>query len=208
MEYKQELTMDIDANELFDECLTEATMVVKQVRREEFGFPTPDTEWSVRDLLGHMLYELSWVPDIVSGKTIQEVGDKYEGDLLEANENDVATTWELAATKVERVVEAADLDATAHLSFGDVSVGDYLRQVGAELLIHAWDLGQAIGITARFDDAIAHALYDDAKERADDMQGSGLFAPPLHVPGDASIETKLLALYGRSAATWRDEQGV
>lgn len=200
--------MDIDADELFNECLAEATMVVKQVRREEFTLPTPDTEWNVRDLVNHMLYELSWVPDIIKGKTIQEVGDKYDGDLLELNENDAATAWEVAAIKAERAVEAADLDATAHLSYGDVPMGDYLRQIGGDLLIHAWDLGQALGISVRFDDAIAHAIYDDAKDRADDMQRSGLFAPPIHVAPEASIETKLLALYGRSSDTWREEQGV
>jgi len=196
--------MEMDADELFLECLSEATMVVKQVRREEFTQPTPDTEWNVRDLVSHMLYELSWVPDILKGKTIQGVGGKYEGDLLEADNDDAAVAWEAAATKAERAVESADLDATAYLSYGDVTVADYLQQVGADLLVHAWDLGQALGITVRFDEAVTQAIYDRIKDNTADMQQSGLFAPPVEVPEDASLEIKLLALYGRSSDTWRD----
>ena len=198
--------MDLEANEFYNECLAQATMVVKQVRTDQFALPTPDIEWNVRDLVTHMLYELEWVPDIVEGKTIQEVGNKYGGDLFGESDIDLATEWELAATKAEQAVNDADLDATAHLSYGNVSMEKYLREAGSDQLIHAWDLGQAIGVTVTFDPDIAESIYDDAKERVGEMRASGLFAPPKQAPETADIQTKLLALYGRSADTWREEQ--
>jgi uncharacterized protein (TIGR03086 family) len=198
--------MDMDADEFFTECLARATSVVKQVRAEQFSGPTPDIEWTVHDLAGHMLYELSWVPDVIAGRTMQEVGDIYDGDLIGSSDTGLVVQWENAATKAEEAVAHADLEATAHLSYGDVTVAEYLHEAGADQLIHAWDLGQAIGVSVAFDEEIAQAIYDRIKNEADIMHQSGLFAPPKEVPADADLQTKLLALYGRSADTWRKTQ--
>lgn len=198
--------MDMDADELFTECLAQATAVVKQVRAEQFALPTPCTEWTVRDLAGHMLYELSWMPDLLEGKTIREVGDIYDGDLIGSSDIGLAVQWDNAATKAEEAVAHADLEATVHVSYGDVTVAEYLRESAADQLIHAWDLGQAIGVSVTFDEDIALTLYDRVKNDAEIMHQSGLFAPPKDVPADANTQTKLLALYGRSVDTWREEQ--
>lgn len=195
--------MDMETDELFTECLAQATRVVKQVRADQFALPTPDTEWTVRDLAGHMLYELSWVPDILEGKTVQEIGDIYEGDLIGSSDIGLSVQWDNAVTKAEEAVAHADLDGAAHLSYGDVTIGYYLREAAADQLIHAWDLGQAIGVTVAFDEDIALSIYDRIKSSADDMRQSGLFAPPKNVPPDADLQTKLLALYGRSS-DWRE----
>jgi len=197
--------MDLEADEFYAECLAQATMVIKQVRDDQFGMPTPDTEWSVRDLANHMLYELLWLPEILDGKTVKDVGTKYDGNLF-ADATELATRWETGAAKTEEMLAAVDLNATAHLSYADVPMEKYLREAGTDQLIHAWDLGQAVGVTVTFDPDIAHSIYDDMKDRGDEMQASGLFAPPKDVPADADIQTKLLALYGRSADTWREEQ--
>jgi len=195
--------MDMDADECFTECLAQATRVVKQVRADQFALPTPDTEWTVRDLAGHMLYELSWVPDVLEGKTVQEVGDIYDGDLIGSSDIGLTVQWENAATKAEEAVAHADLEATAHLSYGDVTVSEYLLEAGSDQLIHTWDLGQAIGVPVIFDEDIAQTVYDRVKNKSEAMRLSGLFGPPRDVPADADIQTKLLALYGRSADTWR-----
>src|SRR5678816_4317040 len=98
----------MDGAELFEKCLEQATAIIKQVRPEQMGNATPDTEWNVRDLAEHMLYELSWVPDLIAGRTIEEVGDKYEGDLIDDGALDLSVKWEQAATKAYLAVTDAD----------------------------------------------------------------------------------------------------
>lgn len=195
--------MNLDADELFTEILNQATVIAKQVRPEHLAQPTPDTEWTVRDLLQHILYELCWVPDILAGKTLEEVGDKYAGELF-TDANDFVIEWELASAAAEDAVGHADLDRIVHLSYGNRTAEKYLREAAADQLIHSWDLGEAIGVKVTFDPQIAMAVYDDLHDK--DLQSSGLFAPPVDVPADADLQTKLLAYTGRPL-DWREEGG-
>jgi hypothetical protein len=71
----------MEVKELFIRCIDQADHVMSHVSFSQFALPTPDTEWNVHDLVNHILYELSWVPDILDGKTIEEIGHKYDGEL-------------------------------------------------------------------------------------------------------------------------------
>ncbi|MBL8159218.1 TIGR03086 family protein [Candidatus Saccharibacteria bacterium] len=184
----------LETKDLFMKCLAGATAAVQQVSPDEFEKPTPDTEWTVRDLAGHLLYELAWVADIVNGKTMEEVGTQYDGDLIAGRLQD---NWQLTADRATVAVEAADLEGTAHLSYGTVTVRDYLEQIAADLLIHAWDLSTALGQPLQFENEVAQYVYDYTLPRQDDLKQSGLFAEAVQVPDDAELQTKLLALYGR-----------
>jgi hypothetical protein len=76
----------------------------------------------------------------------------------------------------------------------------YIREVGADLLIHAWDVGQALRATILFDENLVQAVYDDLLPRKDELQKSGMFAPAISVTEDAPLQVKLLSLTGRKAA--------
>ena len=183
------------AKELYAYALDQATAVVVQLEPGQLDLPTPDTEWRVRDLLQHMLYELAWTADIVAGKTVAEVGNRYEGDLLG---DDPIHNWRQYARLTQASVEACDEDGTAHLSYGTASVREYLWEAGNDQLVHAWDLGQAIGVSVVFDEAAAQVLYDRAVRLQEELASSELFGPPVSVPATANVQTKLLAAFGRS----------
>lgn len=187
------------AKELYTYALDTATSIVKQVRADQLSLPTPDTEWTVRDLLQHITYELAWTADVVEGKSIAEVGDKYEGDLL--GEDPLASWQKYKVRAREAVIHAKEAD-TAHLSYTDTTVADYLWEAGNDQLIHAWDLGEGIGVAVVFDEQVATELYDRALPRKDEFENSGLFAAAKSVPDMADTQTKLLALLGRSK-NWR-----
>jgi uncharacterized protein (TIGR03086 family) len=187
------------AKELYLYALQQATNVVEQVEPEQMELPTPDTEWNVHDLLQHITYELAWTAEIVQSKTIAEVGDKYEGELLNSN---VVETWKDYEAATRSAVETCDEAGTAHLSYADKTIGEYLWEAGNDQLVHAWDLGQAIGVPVEIDEPVARALYERTRARKDELAGSGLFAEPVAVAESASTQTKLLALLGRSDA-WK-----
>jgi uncharacterized protein (TIGR03086 family) len=182
---------------LFRRALQQATALVEVVDASQFSRPTPCTEWDVRALVGHMLYELAWVPDLIRGATIAEVGDRYDGDLIGA---DLAASWQRAANAALAVVEDCDPNGTAHLSIADVTNDSYLQQVGGDELIHSWDLGVATGAAPLFDPELVEAVYQNTLPGVEGMQATGLFAPPVPVPEDADVQTRLVAIFGRDPA--------
>jgi len=183
------------AKELYLYAIDQATAVVVQLEPEQLSLPTPDSEWSALDLLQHMLYELAWTADIVAAMPYAEVGDRYDGDLLG---DDAIASWRLYAARAQAAVEAADEATVVHLSYGDRTAREYLWEAGNDQLIHAWDLGQSIGVSVVFDAAAAQVLYQWAAPRSSEFERSGLFAPPVTVTASANLQTKLLALEGRS----------
>src|SRR5688572_22903393 len=104
----------MNAKDFFASALEQATVVMERVQAGDLGKPTPDTEWDVRALTNHMVYELSWVADLVNGKTIAEVGDKYEGDLVG---DDPVGKWRTAVAEAQGAVDKADASAPVQLSY-------------------------------------------------------------------------------------------
>lgn len=189
----------MDAKELFIEALMSATKAVMMVGTEDFNKSTPDSEWDLKSLTGHMLYELSWTPDIVNGATIAEVGNKYDGDLIGS---DLGSSWLRAEERAVEAVRKSDLSSVAHLSWMDATVEFYLKQAASDQLIHSWDLSAALSRPVRFNERLAEQIFKDSYSQKDKMEASGLFAPAIDVPESSDIQTKLLALYGRDI-NWR-----
>jgi uncharacterized protein (TIGR03086 family) len=189
----------MDGTELYQASLAQATAVVKQVRFDHFANGTPDAEWNVRDLLGHMIYELTWLPDILAGLTTDEVGTKYDIDLIGNDDIDLSENWQAAADRADLALADIDPDEIAHLSSGDVTIDDYLMQAASEQLIRAWDLGKSIGVPVKFDSQLASIIYEHSESSKQKLRETGLFAAEVEVVGDVDIQTRLLALFGRRA---------
>ena len=86
---------------------------------------------------------------ILAGKTIEEVGDQFDGDLLG---DDPAATYRAALGEAIAAAEQPGvLGRTVHLSFGDVPGTEYLAQVTSDLTIHSWDLARGAGLETRLD---------------------------------------------------------
>lgn len=181
--------------ELFLQGLFEATTIVDSIRPSDLPNRTA-IEWDVHTLAEHMLRELSWVPDMVQGRAIAQVGSKHDAPL---KDDLLAIKWHTAADAARQAVEQANPNDIAHVSSGDVTVDEYLYQAGFELLIHAWDLGQGVTTEVHFTDDVAQAAYDYAVQHIAEWQRAGLFAETVATT-DASIQVKLLALTGRSVS--------
>lgn len=159
--------------------------------------PTPDTEWDVRMLVNHVAVEQLWVPPLVDGKTVEEVGASLDGDQLGS---DPAAAWDDAvAASTASFGAPGALDHTVSLSSGDKPTGEYLFEMTVDALIHSWDLARAIGADETLDPELSQIVYDAMLPIAGDLQTSGMFAPPVPVPDDAPLQIRLLALFGRDA---------
>ena len=186
-----------DMVELFNRATQEFDDRVQAVRPEQWGDPTPDTDWDVRALVNHLVVEQLWVPETLAGKTMQEVGDRFEGDHLGT---DPIASWERAlADSRATFAQPGALERIVHLTGRDAPARDYCREMTADAIVHSWDLAKAIGGDDRLDPELvdfAFATFDSMKDM---LAASGMFAEPIPVPDDADLQTRLLAVVGRRA---------
>jgi uncharacterized protein (TIGR03086 family) len=176
--------------------LDEFGNLVRQVRDEQWNAPTPCRDWDVRRLVNHVTVEQLWAPDVMAGKTIEEVGDRYAGDQLGS---DPVATWDSAAAGARAAFSEPDaLLGRVHLSYGDAAASHYCGEMTIDLVVHAWDLARAIGADEQWDpELIGYAL--EQGEARGDQSATGFFDPPVPVSPDADPLTRMLALYGRTA---------
>ncbi|MGW1066639.1 TIGR03086 family metal-binding protein [Streptomyces aureus] len=169
---------------------------VHAIHDDQWEAPTPCSDWSVRDLVGHLVSEQAWVPALVrDGATVDAVGDSLDGDLLGA---DPVAAWEAVAEASRSVfAEPGALDRTVHLSFGDMPAGDYCAQLVTDLTVHAWDLSRAIGADEELPGDLLSFAVREVTPHAAELEKSGLFAAPEEPPPGADVQTKLLCLVGR-----------
>jgi len=192
--------MEHDLVELHGRCGREFAALVAGVGAEQWHDETPCSEWDVRTLVHHLLYEQRWVPLLFEGLTISQVGDRLEGDLM----GDDASTWAglLASSIEEAHIAVAGPDAlnrTVHLSFGDTSGQEYVMQLTADLAIHAWDLARATGQDEAIDPHAVALLLPWAEANAELLVASGMFGSPIDLDPDAPDDGRLLGLVGRRA---------
>jgi uncharacterized protein (TIGR03086 family) len=178
--------------------LVEFTERVRLVRPEQWSAPTPCADWNVRELINHVVGEDRWTAPLFAGATIAEVGDRFDGDLLGADP--AGSTADAAKEAEAAVAEPGALERTVHLSFGDTPAEEYVRQLQADHMIHAWDLAVAIGADPLLDpDALAECARWFAG-REDLYRQAGAIGPRTEVPPDASEQDRLLAAFGRDPA--------
>ncbi|RCG29419.1 TIGR03086 family protein [Sphaerisporangium album] len=181
--------------ELHAVAMDEFGLRVAMVGEDRWDAPTPCEGWTVRDLVGHLVTEQLWVPPLLAGRTVEEVGDRFDGDQLG---DDPVGRWTQASAEAQRAfAEPGALDRDVHLSYGTVSARRYCMEMSSDLAVHAWDLARALGVDSRIDPALMAEVYDYLAPMKDELSASGMFAPPVPVPDDAGPQDRTLALTGR-----------
>lgn len=178
---------------LFRRSVEEFDRRVDAIKDNQWGNQTPCPDWDVRGLVNHIVVEARWVPPLLEGKTIAEVGSELDHDL-----DDPRKAWAVAS---QEAMEAAERDGamevTAHLSFGDFPGHVYLSQVLCDHVIHAWDLARGIGADDAIDPELVTFARDFYAPQVELWRQAGAFADAVETPAGADPQSKLLAMVGR-----------
>lgn len=159
---------------------------------------TPCAAWDVRQLVNHVVGEDRWTVPLVEGRTIAEVGDTLDGDLLGADPLQAART---AADQATAAVDRRPLDgATVQLSYGEESLAEYLWQLTADHLVHGWDLAAATAQDRALDADLVHAVGAWFADREQLYRSAGAVSGRPEGALGGSPAADLLIAFGRDPA--------
>jgi len=156
-------------------------------------WPTPNDDWDVTALSAHVVDEQHWVPGLLAGRALDEVAPDIPADPLGA---DPVAACRAATRAMVDAAAGVALDATVHLSFGPTPAEEYLHQVAADHLVHAWDLARATGGDERLDPALVDQVAAWFADREDLYRAGGVIGPAVAVTGD-DPQDRLLGAFGR-----------
>lgn len=187
----------LTTGELYARAMARTRAYIDAVRNDQWHLPTPCTEWDVKQVANHIIGENLWAGELFQGKTIQEVGNRLDGDL--AGDDPAAAYRESVTVASDAVTAPGAMEVTCHLSFGDYSGSDYAAQLFLDTLIHGWDIAKATSQDTRLDADLVAACMPIAVDLARQFRSAGVFGQDLPVDANAGAQTKLLALLGRRA---------
>ncbi len=182
--------------------------VVQQVEEDQWQLPIP--QWipigrvsreglDLRAVLNYHAYDDIWVPDMLAGHTMAEVGaDKWKGEDLLGDDpkGNFARIVEAAVVAAQQVTPE-QLQQSAHLSFGDFTIQHYFWQITQFRALRAYEFAVLIGVEPILPDRLVQGLWEQLAPIAEEWRAIGVFGPAVDVPADAPLQDRLLALTGR-----------
>jgi hypothetical protein len=178
--------------------------VIAQISADQWTMQLPpsfrtrrmDHTPTLREIVNYHAYDDAWVPDMLSGRTMDQAGrEKFDGDLLGKDPIDAF------ATIVGRACAAArgftDLDMTVHLSFGDFPARHYFWQINQFRALRAYDIAKVIGADPSLSEQLVAGVWEEVSPNAEEWRAIGVFPAAVAVPEGASLQDRLLGLTGR-----------
>jgi uncharacterized protein (TIGR03086 family) len=185
----------LDMAGLHRSALAATRPIVAGVAHHQWTAPTPADQWDVRTLLNHIVSGNLWAAELAAGRTIADVGDRLDGDVLGA---DRIAAYDTSAAAAAAAFEAPGaLDAPCAVSYGPVPGSVYAGHRFIDVLVHGWDLAKATGQDTTIDAGLVEACLAVVEPQADMMRAAGAFGPRVDTPANADPQTRLLALLGR-----------
>ena len=175
--------------DLYRRAATDAVRVAAGVRPDQLGRPTPCADWSVQDLLDHLVGGTRYLGAALAGTEPTAPTGTTAEDLragIDVCLQGLEDPGSLSRTCVSPLgFEWTVLDATA---------GTFM-----DLLIHTWDLATATDQPRDLDPELVEActamFLPDMPERG---RAAGIVGPAVTVLDDASAQDRLLAAMGRT----------
>lgn len=165
--------------------------LLDRVAADQWTAPTPCAEWSVRDVVDHLvgmnlvfvaMFEQSPMPD----RAADRLGDDPAGAYRRS-----------AAALRTAAARPGVLERSQSTAVGTATGVERLRWRVADLLTHGWDLVQATGIVAELPDDLAEQALTFVRAQLPDQSRAGRFAAPQPAQDDASAIDRLAAFTGR-----------
>jgi uncharacterized protein (TIGR03086 family) len=171
---------------------------LRLVTADDWQRPTPCAEWTVRDLVVHVVGGDRMSAALVRGATREEatvvrrtidLGDDAVA-AFDAEADALATAFAEPGAFERNCPHPSGMDMPGARLLG-FRVGDYA--------LHGWDLARAIGADETLDETLVQAVWDGLGPMSGVIGSSGVFGtgPSGQLTDDAPLQQRLLDLTGR-----------
>jgi uncharacterized protein (TIGR03086 family) len=178
---------------MFDRAVQTTGAVVAGMTPEQLDGATPCPEWSVRDLLNHLIGQYEAVATGAAGEVLT-------GEADYTAEDHVAAYYAASVRARDAVAAAGALEKKFAMPWGETPGQMVLGLAIADTAVHGCDLAKATGQDIAIDDDVAEAVYGMTTgmlQPGGKFPRGDSFADPVEVPDDAPIQHKMLAYLGR-----------
>jgi uncharacterized protein (TIGR03086 family) len=161
--------------------------------------PTPCTDWTVRQLVNHVVGGNRLTTRVLRGKPLpplEQLGRRGNDDQLG---DDPAAAFRVSADELLAALRVPGaLERPYTLPVGTLPGPAVVHLRTVETLVHGWDLAQATGQQVPFSDELATPELTFSRELLGRLpEGRQPFAPSRPVADDAPAIDRLAALLGR-----------
>lgn len=158
---------------------------------------TPCSEWTVRDLVTHLIGGGLMSEMLLDGASSSDArttlfGLKVEGDL--------GAAFEEACERQRTAFARPDAGTTiCHHPLRDMPAEQFIWLRIRDTAVHTWDLARAIGATEQLDARLVGDIWAQVEPNIDALGATGLFGAGASgtLPDDASQQDRLLDALGR-----------
>ena len=164
---------------------------IDRIASEQWTAPTPCTDWSVRDVVAHLVgMNLVFVAMFEQGPMPDRGVDRLGDDAAAAFRRSAAALQAAAA-------RPGVLETSQETAVGVATGEDRVRWRIVDLLVHGWDLARATGTAYEPPEDLVEDSLTFARGQLPGQPRAGRFADPQPVGDDASAIDRLAALTGR-----------
>jgi uncharacterized protein (TIGR03086 family) len=157
---------------------------------DQWSASTPCPDWTVRDLVAHVVGTLRAV--VARLEETEPVAVEPSGDL--------PAQWQAASDAITGALgDATSASKVVGGMFGEQSFESLVgRLVCTDLLVHTWDLARATGQDERLDPGAVSASEEFLASIDDAIRAPGGFAPKITPAPGADDQTRFLNFCGRA----------
>ena len=184
----------MDLIKTFNQAVDQTSGIVKGVKADQMGAPTPCTEMDVKALLNHVTGALTAIGAGLRGGGEPDMS-VFAQDLVG---DDPAGAYDKAAAEAKAAAVPETLEQIVNMPFGPVPGSVAISVATLEALQHGWDLARATGQTPDLDPALSEAGMELARQfPAELVRQPGVYGPEVECGADASAHDRLAAFLGR-----------
>ena len=177
-----------DPVSLYRAATDRAMAVADAVRPEQLESPTPCTEWTVQQLINHLVGGTEY---LLSATTGREPAERLQATAADYQRGvaDVLNAFALPTAMKRTCISPLGFEWTV----SQAVAGTFM-----DVLVHTWDLARATGQDEKLDptlvDTCSAMFLPEMPERG---RAAGIIGPAVEVADDASPQDRLLAAMGR-----------
>jgi uncharacterized protein (TIGR03086 family) len=177
---------------LLDRAAAVADNVIAAVKPDQLDNPSPCTEWSVREVINHLVTgNLSFVSMLTGAPRPDRSVDHLGDDPLAAFRDSFQTL------RAEFAGEGV-LDKTYPTPFGPGPGSVLVDMRTTELTVHSWDIARGSGQSTNFDPELAESRLASLRAALTGDRSHSPFGAEQPAPAGASAADRLAAFAGRA----------